>query len=220
MRPITSYICRVLLWAFAVGIMVGFVQASGSKSTKSFTETCLFDRCKFRNNHIMGTYCNNNKENVFDYDWTQWVLVARTAWSPPPQMIAADRSRSESTSAAAWATMTASSSDTKGPLPALLNCRCQNMSPGLNTDDGFISGEFHESCNDCQLSNNRDEETQYIVCYCSNLQGKERKSKFDLDEVMYNDDGTLGCFDHLGSKFSRPPKEWDDEDDPAASAGA
>lgn len=58
--------------AGAVGIAV-VILANGKHAAAddSFLDECVWDRCKFRENHVMGTYCNNDNKKDFDYDWAQ-----------------------------------------------------------------------------------------------------------------------------------------------------
>lgn len=62
----------------AVVLFAGGTRARVAKlnaaNDDSFLEDCVWDRCRFRDNHVMGTYCNNDSSNTFDYDWTQYVL--------------------------------------------------------------------------------------------------------------------------------------------------
>lgn len=76
--------------------------------------------------------------------------------------------------------------------------------------DCACSGEFYKSCDDCDVTNKHKDGTQYLVCNCWGTDDKKRESKFDLAEVLYNRDGKMGCFDHLGAKFDRPPPYWKD----------
>lgn len=75
------------------------------------------------------------------------------------------------------------------------------------------SGEFHKSCEDCRLTNKFKDKTQYLVCDCWGTDDEKQESRVDLAEVMYSRGGKLGCFEHLGANFDRPPKYWNEDSD-------
>lgn len=70
------------------------------------------------------------------------------------------------------------------------------------------SGQFYKTCDGCKLANKHDDGTQFFSCKCKGASGGRRESRVDLAKVMYNEDGALGCFSHLGSKHDRPPTYW------------
>ncbi|KAM0287707.1 hypothetical protein ACHAQH_000238 [Verticillium albo-atrum] len=165
MTPVTRII--------GIGMSVlAFVASIVTASDGSFVKTCLWNACKFRNNHILGTYCNNDKKDTFGYDWTQIDLG-----------------------------------------------KCVGNNGGTLID--HEDGKFQSSCEKCKLTNNHDDGTQFLVCKChtTDENGGMRRTKLDLDKVLYNDNGTLGCHDHLGSKFGRPPPEWDPDTDEGKETG-
>ncbi|KAH6682345.1 hypothetical protein F5X68DRAFT_243020 [Plectosphaerella plurivora] len=147
--------------AIAIAILV-FANGTLAAADDSFSKECVWDRCKFRENKVMGTYCNNDNKKEFDYDWTQ-IDLGRCVGNNGGALVASE------------------------------------------------DGKFHESCDDCKLTNKHKDGTQYLVCNCWGTDDKKHESKLDLAEVLYNRNGKLGCFDHQGSKFDRPPPYWKDE---------
>lgn len=73
LKKIATFVGIAVIF-FAGGIRAGV--ASRAAVDDSFLEDCVWDKCKFRDNRVMGTYCNNDNRKTFDYDWTQYVSPA------------------------------------------------------------------------------------------------------------------------------------------------
>ncbi|KAF3358092.1 hypothetical protein VdG1_02869 [Verticillium dahliae VDG1] len=159
MTPNARVVCAAM-------VVLAWVGSSAGASDGSFVKTCVWDACKFRNNRILGTYCNNDKTEIFDYDWTQ-IDLSKCVGNNGGTLVASE------------------------------------------------NGRFHSSCEKCKLTNSYKDGTQYLACRChrADEKGGTRKTKIDLDKVLYNHNGTLGCHGHEGSKFRRPPPEWDPDTD-------
>ncbi|KAM0329977.1 hypothetical protein ACHAQA_004146 [Verticillium albo-atrum] len=140
-------------------VVVALVGGATATSDGSFVKSCLWNACKFRNNHILGTYCNTDNTDIFDYDWTQIDLG-----------------------------------------------KCVGNNGGSLVS--YENGKYQGTCEKCKLTNDHNDGTQFLDCRCWTIDGARRKTRLDLDKVLYNDNGTLGCHEHLGSKFARPPPEW------------
>ncbi|EAS27846.1 uncharacterized protein CIMG_09050 [Coccidioides immitis RS] len=56
------------------------------------------------------------------------------------------------------------------------------------------NGHFHKTCKDCIVQ--RD---GWMTCKCQDGRGGAPESKINLDELITNYDGRIGCYTHLGT---------------------
>ncbi|KAM0631686.1 hypothetical protein ACHAPW_005329 [Verticillium nonalfalfae] len=192
MTPNARVVCAAM-------VVLAWIASSAAASDGSFVKTCVWDACKFRNNRILDTYCNNDKTEIFDYDWTQY----GSNLSP----FLPDSSFS-CYSLFAWVLAHVADHQRRIDLS-----KCVGNNGG--TLVASENGRFHDSCETCKLTNIYKDGTQYLACRCHRAgeKGGTHKTKIDLDKVLYNNNGTLGCHGHEGSKFRRPPPEWDPDTD-------
>ncbi|KAF7520987.1 hypothetical protein G7054_g12582 [Neopestalotiopsis clavispora] len=68
----------------------------------------------------------------------------------------------------------------------------------------YAGGNYLGSCRDCGL-----EATSHLwmnlTCNCFDMGGNLHPSHYDLNQILYNHNGSLGCFDHLGNKSDCGP---------------
>ncbi|KAI1107736.1 hypothetical protein F4804DRAFT_329140 [Jackrogersella minutella] len=64
-------------------------------------------------------------------------------------------------------------------------------------------GDYWSTCGNCGIyGSNQD---FVLACNCINSTGGFTPSKFDLNLIVWNIDGTLGCFNHVGNKTEKGP---------------
>ncbi|KAL2756882.1 hypothetical protein ACRALDRAFT_2047454 [Sodiomyces alcalophilus JCM 7366] len=180
MQPVKRLV--FLTAVFAVLVDVGTAAVPGRVG--SFIRGCNWDRCKLKDNRILGTYCNNENYRVFDYDWTQCVESLAIRWNTSPGKIDLGKCVAN--------------------IGGSLNVREEYSLDHKELD----FGEYWKSCDSCYLTNRREYRTQYLVCDCLTLTETRQQTWVDVGRVLYNYNGTLSCFAHRGPKFDRPPPEW------------
>ncbi|KAH9891501.1 hypothetical protein F4778DRAFT_751868 [Xylariomycetidae sp. FL2044] len=78
-------------------------------------------------------------------------------------------------------------------------CLSNNGGALLATD----SGNYFNTCLNCTV---RGSNVDFLLnCNCLSPDGRVREASFDLNRIVFNQNGTLGCYDHLGNKTERGP---------------
>ncbi|KAI1415730.1 hypothetical protein F5Y13DRAFT_207388 [Hypoxylon sp. FL1857] len=71
------------------------------------------------------------------------------------------------------------------------------------TNAGGKLGNYWSTCDNCTVFGTNV--TFYMTCVCLNAHGLFSPASYDLNQVVYNHDGVLGCFEHLGNKTEIGP---------------
>ncbi|KAI1799103.1 hypothetical protein F4811DRAFT_565849 [Daldinia bambusicola] len=67
----------------------------------------------------------------------------------------------------------------------------------------YISGSYWSTCGNCAV---RGSNVNYMLtCDCLNVDGHFTSTNYDLNRVVWNHDGVLGCFNHIGNKTEKGP---------------
>ncbi|KAI1339642.1 hypothetical protein F5Y15DRAFT_80405 [Xylariaceae sp. FL0016] len=67
----------------------------------------------------------------------------------------------------------------------------------------YESGNYFPSCKDCIVQGS---DVNFILaCTCFQPTGEYAPAAYDLNRVIYNENGTLGCFGHVGNKTEIGP---------------
>ncbi|KAK3906844.1 hypothetical protein C8A05DRAFT_11411 [Staphylotrichum tortipilum] len=66
----------------------------------------------------------------------------------------------------------------------------------------YNKGNYSTSCKRCKTSH--DKKTLTLTCDCKNSKNGYSKSSLDLNTAIYDDNGSVGCFGHLGNKSVSP----------------
>ncbi|OTA52556.1 hypothetical protein K449DRAFT_470445 [Hypoxylon sp. EC38] len=67
----------------------------------------------------------------------------------------------------------------------------------------YILGNYWSTCGNCSVFGTNV--TFFMTCDCLNAHGQFGPASYDLNQVVYNHDGVLGCFEHLGNKTEMGP---------------
>ncbi|KAI1133877.1 hypothetical protein F5Y05DRAFT_400702 [Hypoxylon sp. FL0543] len=82
-----------------------------------------------------------------------------------------------------------------------------DTSPCLANAGGMLypysSGNYWSTCGNCTVLGTNA--TFFMTCNCLNALGLFGPSSYDLNQIVYNRDGVLGCFEHLGNKTEIGP---------------
>ncbi|KAI2616622.1 hypothetical protein GGR54DRAFT_631725 [Hypoxylon sp. NC1633] len=76
------------------------------------------------------------------------------------------------------------------------------------TNDGgklqsYGSGNYWSTCGNCSV---RGSNVEFLLsCDCLNASGLFARDTYDLNRVIWNRNGALGCFSHAGNKTERGP---------------
>ncbi|TLD20541.1 hypothetical protein PspLS_08405 [Pyricularia sp. CBS 133598] len=78
-----------------------------------------------------------------------------------------------------------------------------NLDWCLTNDGGRLAfasdGKFSGSCHECKFDKNSDKGR--FSCKCSDRSGELKdESHVELDDVVYNRNGAMGCYDHVANK--------------------
>ncbi|KAH8910787.1 hypothetical protein BR93DRAFT_974875 [Coniochaeta sp. PMI_546] len=78
----------------------------------------------------------------------------------------------------------------------------------LTNDDGKLVpssiGAYSDSCFNCEVS---FDSSVHLTCDCWNMAGTNQAlASVDLNSLIYNIDGTMGCCDQLGNKTWKGPQ--------------
>ncbi|ORY62249.1 uncharacterized protein BCR38DRAFT_486521 [Pseudomassariella vexata] len=66
----------------------------------------------------------------------------------------------------------------------------------------YDNGQFYGSCHDCSF---RGSNTDFqFACLCSDIDGNLKNSSYDINRIVWNHNGTLGCYGWQGNQSSRP----------------
>ncbi|KAI0109637.1 hypothetical protein GGR51DRAFT_558329 [Nemania sp. FL0031] len=67
----------------------------------------------------------------------------------------------------------------------------------------YDSGDYSRSCKGCNV---RASHSEFVInCTCLLSGVKVATSTYDLNKIIWNHDGFLGCFGHFGNKSERGP---------------
>ncbi|KAI1456954.1 hypothetical protein F4805DRAFT_430692 [Annulohypoxylon moriforme] len=67
----------------------------------------------------------------------------------------------------------------------------------------YGSGNYWSTCDNCTV---RGSNVNFLLnCDCLNANGRFSPATYDLNRVIWNHDGILGCFDHVGNKTEKGP---------------
>ncbi|KAL5611826.1 hypothetical protein BROUX41_000599 [Berkeleyomyces rouxiae] len=125
---------------------------------KGFARSCVWQNVQIRNGDTIGTFCNNNNPNYYDYDYSQ--LPLRHCYG-----------------------------NQQGKLVAV-------------QEGGFIN-----SCHDCITKRDDTLKSALLTCTCSTSAGKLYRTTVDLNDLVYNDNGRLSCYNFRGSKERDMPRD-------------
>ncbi|KAI0151887.1 hypothetical protein F4776DRAFT_669763 [Hypoxylon sp. NC0597] len=64
-------------------------------------------------------------------------------------------------------------------------------------------GNYWSTCGNCSVFGTNA--ALFMTCDCLNARGQFSPASYDLNQVVYNHDGVLGCFEHLGNKTEIGP---------------
>ncbi|OTB03125.1 hypothetical protein M426DRAFT_263902 [Hypoxylon sp. CI-4A] len=82
-----------------------------------------------------------------------------------------------------------------------------DTSPCLTNTGGKLlpygSGNYWSTCGNCSV---RGSNVDFLMtCDCLNVHGAFSTASYDLNQVVWNRDGVLGCFNHIGNKTEKGP---------------
>ncbi|KAI1375500.1 hypothetical protein F4677DRAFT_107965 [Hypoxylon crocopeplum] len=65
------------------------------------------------------------------------------------------------------------------------------------------SGNYWSTCGNCSVHGSNAD--FFLTCECLNNRGLFGSAAYDLNRVVWNSNGTLGCFDYIGNKTEKGP---------------
>ncbi|KAI0899315.1 hypothetical protein F4806DRAFT_452244 [Annulohypoxylon nitens] len=67
----------------------------------------------------------------------------------------------------------------------------------------YGSGNYWSTCDNCSI--HKSNVTFLLTCDCLNANSQFSPATYDLNLLIWNHDGILGCFDHIGNKTEKGP---------------
>ncbi|KAI0136385.1 hypothetical protein BJ170DRAFT_601556 [Xylariales sp. AK1849] len=68
----------------------------------------------------------------------------------------------------------------------------------------YDSGKFSDTCRDCKIKGS--DEDFILNCNCFDTQNNLMPSSYDINRILWNHDGHLGCYDHAGNTSECGPQ--------------
>ncbi|KAI0880417.1 uncharacterized protein GGS22DRAFT_193342 [Annulohypoxylon maeteangense] len=130
--------------------------------------------------NFLGMYCNNDDWARYSYDWT-WLdtngCLANSGGNLYPYGRQVDSS--------------------SFPDDSLVLFICINMNLP------YHSGNYWSTCDNCTVHGSNA--NFLLSCDCLNANGRFSPATYDLNRVIWNHNGVLGCFDHVGNRTEKGP---------------
>ncbi|KAI1075108.1 hypothetical protein F5B20DRAFT_585683 [Whalleya microplaca] len=67
----------------------------------------------------------------------------------------------------------------------------------------WTCGGYRTSCQDCAVRGSSVD--YFLTCDCLNTANQVTSTSYDLNRAIWNHNGSLGCFDHIGNKTRDGP---------------
>ncbi|KXJ91997.1 hypothetical protein Micbo1qcDRAFT_175007 [Microdochium bolleyi] len=67
-------------------------------------------------------------------------------------------------------------------------------------------GGYFKSCELCDVDKGITKTQYLLTCHCWGTEGQFKETTIDLNETIWNHDGTLGCFSQSGEKAEERPE--------------